>query len=109
MRDVVELAGLVQTRLAREVPWMFALARSAARVHVGRRLPVRPRAIMVEPSPRRPDTSETPSAGAGHAAIAQRAYELFLARGAIHGHDLDDWLTAERELKAQPGAGNTAS
>jgi Protein of unknown function (DUF2934) len=31
-------------------------------------------------------------------AIARRAYELFLARGEQHGHDLDDWLRAEREL-----------
>lgn len=31
-------------------------------------------------------------------AIASTAYELFLARGAEHGHDLDDWLQAEREL-----------
>ena len=30
--------------------------------------------------------------------IACRAYELFLARGAQHGRDLDDWLQAEREL-----------
>ncbi len=33
-------------------------------------------------------------------AIAQRAHELFLARGGTHGADLDDWLQAERELKA---------
>jgi hypothetical protein len=31
-------------------------------------------------------------------AIARRAYELFLARGSEHGHDLQDWLQAEREL-----------
>ena len=31
-------------------------------------------------------------------AIAQRAFELFLARGEQHGHDLDDWLQAEREF-----------
>jgi hypothetical protein len=31
-------------------------------------------------------------------AIARRAYELFLERGSQHGHDLDDWLRAEREL-----------
>jgi hypothetical protein len=31
-------------------------------------------------------------------AIERRAYELFLARGREHGHDLDDWLRAEREL-----------
>ena len=31
-------------------------------------------------------------------AITQRAFELFLARGGEHGHDLDDWLQAEREV-----------
>jgi len=30
--------------------------------------------------------------------IAQRAYELFMARGGAHGSDLDDWLVAESEL-----------
>lgn len=30
--------------------------------------------------------------------VAQRAYELFLARGGGDGQDFDDWLTAEREL-----------
>jgi hypothetical protein len=33
------------------------------------------------------------------AAIAARAYDLYLARGAQHGNDLDDWLRAERELR----------
>lgn len=32
--------------------------------------------------------------------IAVRAYEIYLDRGATHGHDLDDWLAAERELTA---------
>jgi len=36
--------------------------------------------------------------------IARRAYDLYLARGGEHGHDLEDWLRAERELK-----GSTAS
>lgn len=31
--------------------------------------------------------------------IARRAYDLFLARGCEHGHDIEDWLQAERELK----------
>lgn len=31
--------------------------------------------------------------------IKQRAYVLFLARGSAHGHDLEDWLQAERELR----------
>ena len=30
--------------------------------------------------------------------IAERAYELYLARGAADGGDFDDWITAEREL-----------
>jgi hypothetical protein len=30
--------------------------------------------------------------------IAQRAYELFVDDGAVHGRDLDHWLAAEREL-----------
>ena len=28
--------------------------------------------------------------------IADRAYQLFLERGSEHGHDLEDWLAAER-------------
>ena len=30
----------------------------------------------------------------------ERAYELFLARGATHGADLADWFEAEQELRA---------
>lgn len=32
--------------------------------------------------------------------IAMKAYELFCLRGCEHGSDLDDWLSAERELSA---------
>jgi len=31
--------------------------------------------------------------------IARRAYELYEKRGREHGHDLDDWLQAERDLR----------
>lgn len=31
--------------------------------------------------------------------IARRAFELYCARGCQHGHDIDDWLQAERELR----------
>ena len=31
--------------------------------------------------------------------IARRAYELYCARGFEDGHDVDDWLDAERELR----------
>ena len=30
--------------------------------------------------------------------IEARAHELYLARGAKAGHELDDWLQAEREI-----------
>jgi hypothetical protein len=33
-----------------------------------------------------------------HDAIAQRAFELFLAREGAQGDDVSDWLRAEREL-----------
>jgi hypothetical protein len=30
--------------------------------------------------------------------IAEKAYELYQKRGESHGHDVDDWLEAERSL-----------
>ena len=36
--------------------------------------------------------------------IRQRAYELFEQRGREHGHDLDDWITAELEVNRQTKA-----
>ena len=39
-----------------------------------------------------------------HDEIAMRAYEIYLARGAASGSDLDNWLEAERQLRGWPGA-----
>jgi hypothetical protein len=39
--------------------------------------------------------------------IARRAYELYCDRGREDGHDVDDWLNAEREL--QDGASFSAA
>src|SRR5206468_9324437 len=36
--------------------------------------------------------------------IARRAYENFIERGAVYGHDLDNWLDAEREFIIKPFA-----
>jgi hypothetical protein len=33
--------------------------------------------------------------------VAQKAYELYQERGEESGHDLEDWLTAERLIKAE--------
>jgi hypothetical protein len=34
-----------------------------------------------------------------HDQIRHRAYQIYLERGARPGHELDDWLRAERELQ----------
>jgi hypothetical protein len=31
--------------------------------------------------------------------VARRAFDLYCARGCEDGHDLDDWLLAEREVQ----------
>jgi hypothetical protein len=36
--------------------------------------------------------------------IARRAYDLYLARGCEPGHDVEDWLQAERELNGPASA-----
>ena len=53
--------------------------------------------------------------------ISQRAYELYLQRGSVPGHETDDWLQAEAELiearrnaqaafgQAAPSAGSLGS
>jgi hypothetical protein len=45
-------------------------------------------------------TASAPSLAPAKSEIAARAYEIFLSRGASDGHELDDWLQAERELAA---------
>lgn len=37
--------------------------------------------------------------------IAKRAYEIWLARGCEHGHDLDHWIEAERQLRKRSALG----
>jgi len=43
--------------------------------------------------------SVDPVVSSTDADVARRAYELYESRGGEHGHDLDDWLQAERELR----------
>src|SRR5688572_2292485 len=38
-----------------------------------------------------------------HGNIAQRAFDIYCSRGCEPGHELDDWLQAERELHRAPG------
>ena len=48
-----------------------------------------------------------PIVGITDSDIARRAYELYEQRGGEHGHDMDDWLQAERELR--PALSSTAA
>jgi Protein of unknown function (DUF2934) len=36
--------------------------------------------------------------------IARRAYDLYLTRGSEPGHDVEDWLQAEHELRSRSAA-----
>jgi hypothetical protein len=47
------------------------------------------------------ETTTTEVRTPSHDEIARRAYELFLARGRQHGRAQEDWLSAERELRAR--------
>ena len=56
----------------------------------------------MSPSTTADDTVRFTAAGPSDSAIAQRAYELYEERGREPGRDQDDWLQAERELRARP-------
>ena len=47
---------------------------------------------------RKTPKSQPQNPGLAHEEIAGRAYRLYLERGSVDGHDLEDWLVAEREL-----------
>ena len=47
----------------------------------------------------RPRKPLAPQASVDAGDVARRAYDLYLARGREHGHDVDDWMQAERELR----------
>jgi len=38
-----------------------------------------------------------------HDEIKHRAYEIYLSQGATDGHDLENWLQAERDLREASG------
>jgi len=52
----------------------------------------------------KPIAQLAPAAGSAPSAeeqIRHRAYQLYEQRGCEHGHDVEDWLMAERELGGQ--------
>jgi hypothetical protein len=43
-------------------------------------------------------TALTPPEPMQEQAVRQRAYELYVQRGRVNGHAVDDWLRAEAEI-----------
>lgn len=58
----------------------------------------KPDNVLTMPSMEAP-SSVPMAAGVSESDIARRAYELYCDRGCQDGHDVEDWLTAERELR----------
>jgi hypothetical protein len=61
----------------------------------------------MKPKTAKRDVNSPAFGEANHEEIARRAYEIYLKRGAVPGHELDDWVQAEEECRSQ--AASTAS
>lgn len=46
-----------------------------------------------------PVTAEETKGGLTPGEIRERAFEIHIERGGIHGYDFDDWMQAEGELR----------
>jgi hypothetical protein len=57
------------------------------------------RATKVQKAVPQEPAAETPRREVTDEETRQRAYEIYLDRGAAPGFDLDDWFQAERELR----------
>jgi len=64
-----------------------------------KRIDRRPEEIEKKPSTLAPKSDEPPVLIPIEQQIQQRAYDLYEQRGRTDGHDLDDWLQAECEIK----------
>ena len=54
--------------------------------------------VLTMPATESP-TAVAVASGVTEGDIARRAFELYCDRGREDGHDVDDWLNAERELR----------
>ena len=71
--------------------------------------------IAPDPDPGRPPGEAAGRGGHGFDVdpagenIAQRAYEKWVKRGGGHGSDMQDWVEAEAELRAESGRQGTTT
>ncbi|MCI0621828.1 MAG: DUF2934 domain-containing protein [Acidobacteria bacterium] len=56
---------------------------------------------MINQTPNVPEETELSDTALLRRLFAQRAYQLYEARGCLDGFDLQDWLQAEREVLEQ--------
>jgi Protein of unknown function (DUF2934) len=68
----------------------------------------RPEEIEKKPSTLAPKSDEPPVLIPIEQQIQQRAYELYEQRGRTDGHELDDWLQSECEIKRTQANAATA-
>jgi hypothetical protein len=61
-----------------------------------------PATVLTMPGPASPTPAPSSAAAPSNTDIALRAFELYCARGCQPGHDVEDWLQAERELHEAP-------
>jgi len=73
-----------------------------------KRIDRRPEEIEKEPSTLVPKSDEPTVLIPIGQQIQRRAHELYERRGGIGGHELDDWLQAEREIKGRQANAATA-
>jgi hypothetical protein len=74
---------------------------------LGKRVERHPDEIENEPSTLAPKSDEPTVVIPIDQQIQQRGYELYEQRGRTDGHDLDDWLQSECEIKGRQA--NTAT
>ncbi len=67
---------------------------------LGKKVDRRPEEIEKRPSTLPPKSDEPTVLIPIEQQIQKRAYELYEQRGRTDGHELDDWLQAECEIKA---------
>jgi hypothetical protein len=57
--------------------------------------------VVTVAADRAPKSERKQAVSVADSVIASRAYALYLARGCQHGHDVEDWLRAEGELRGK--------
>ena len=69
-----------------------------------------PAALKAAPAPTKAAPTPTPGSkvvpSPSRDEIAKRAYEIFAGRGRIGGRETEDWIQAERELRAEAARKN---